>query len=131
MADDFYLSAARERANAIEMELAACKADLLVHRQNGSLSEAGEAVQRIADLTSQQSNLQTLCQGYVQSQTPHRPWISDEQRAARTPSEMDQQDLADIMNTSRYSGKSFTATDYDNLRRGLSWYKTTRGQEGR
>ena len=72
MAEDFYLSAARERANAIEMELASCKADLLVYRQNGSLSEAGEAVQRIADLTSQQSNLQGLVQGYVQSQQPPR-----------------------------------------------------------
>lgn len=70
---DFYLDAARERANAIEMELASCKADLLVHRQNGSLSEAADAVQRIADLTSQQSNLQTLTQGYLQSQQPPQP----------------------------------------------------------
>jgi hypothetical protein len=44
---------------------------------------------------------------------------------------MDQQDLADIMNTSRYSGKSFTARDYDDLRRGLGSYKTMRGTESR
>jgi hypothetical protein len=44
---------------------------------------------------------------------------------------MDQEDMARIMNTSRYSGKSFTSADYDRLRRGLSSYKTSRGQEGR
>src|SRR5580704_9095112 len=83
MASDFYLEAVRERANAIEIELASCKADLLVHQQNGSLSEAGEAVQRIADLTSQQSNLQALTQGYIQSQQPAQPeQLTDEERAS-------------------------------------------------
>jgi hypothetical protein len=44
---------------------------------------------------------------------------------------MDQQDLADIMNTSRYSGGRFTAEDYDNLRRGLGGYKIRRGEQPR
>jgi hypothetical protein len=103
MAEDFYLSAARERANAIEMELASCKADLLVYRQNGSLSEAGEAVQRIADLTSQQSNLQGLVQGYVQSQQPPRqPELTPEERAARPWHKMDYSDTLALAQQSKY-----------------------------
>jgi hypothetical protein len=33
------------------------------------------------------------------------------------------------MNTSRYSGKGFTADDYNALRRGLNPYKVARGTE--
>ena len=43
--------------------------------------------------------------------------------ARRAAEEMDQQDLRNIMNQIRYSGKGFTAQDYDNLRRGLGGYK--------
>jgi hypothetical protein len=44
---------------------------------------------------------------------------------------MDQEDMARVMNQSRYSGKGFTAQDYDNLRRGLGGYKTMRGTENK
>jgi hypothetical protein len=111
MAQDFFIDAARSRAEAIEMELAACKADLLVHRQNGSLSEASDAVQRIADLTSQQSNLQALTQGYLQSQQPPAPeQLTDSERFARPWSKMTWQDGLDLAKTSRYVGE-----------KGLSW----------
>jgi hypothetical protein len=103
MASDFYLEAVRERANAIEMELASCKADLLVHRQNGSLSEAGEAVQRIADLTSQQSNLQAMTQGYIQSQQPAQPeQLTDEERNARPWHKMTPDDGLALARQSKY-----------------------------
>jgi hypothetical protein len=132
MSQDFYLNAAQQRAAELEMEISAAKTDLLTYRHNQDLPGAGEAVQRIANLTAEQSNLQGLVQGYIQSQQPaHRPYASEESRAARRPEEMDQQDLADIMNTSRYSGKGFTAQDYDNLRRGLGGYKTLRGTESK
>ena len=38
---------------------------------------------------------------------------------------------ANIMNTSRYAGRGFTAQDYDNLRRGLGGYKTSAGVESK
>ena len=55
----------------------------------------------------------------------------EETRAARGPSEMDAEDLARLMNTSRYSGKAFTADDYNRLRTGLGGYKATRGLESK
>jgi len=113
------------------MEISAAKTDLLTFRHNSDLQGAGEAVSRIAQLTAEQSNLQGLVQGYIQSQQPVHRYASEESRAGRRPEEMDQQDLADIMNTSRYSGKGFTAQDYDNLRRGLGGYKTARGIESK
>jgi hypothetical protein len=119
MASDFYLEAARERQNAIELELASCKADLLAHRQNGSLAEAGEAVQRIADLTSQQSNLQALCQGYIQSQTPPQPEVlTDEERAAKPWHRMTPDDGLQLAKTSKY-GKSLDWSD-PNVRNGYA-----------
>jgi hypothetical protein len=44
---------------------------------------------------------------------------------------MGSQDLANLMNTSRYAGRGFTSQDYDNLRRGLGGYKATRGLESK
>jgi hypothetical protein len=104
MANDFYLEAARERQNAIELELASCKADLLAHRQNGSLSEAGEAIQRIANLTAEQSNLQSLAQGYIQSQQPRQPErLSDEEKAAKPIHRMNYNDVLEMARTSKYA----------------------------
>jgi hypothetical protein len=132
MSEDFYLNAAAQRANEIAAERQAALADLAAHRANGDVQSAAQSVQALADLDAAQQRLQSLCNDYVaQQQGPRRPYVSDEQRQARQPNEMDQQDLADIMNTSRYSGKSFTARDYDDLRRGLGSYKTMRGTESR
>ena len=44
---------------------------------------------------------------------------------------MDGTDLANLMNTSRYSGKGFTADDYNRLRTGLGGYKSARGLESK
>jgi hypothetical protein len=119
MADDFYLSAARERANAIEMALAASKADLLVHRQNGDLQAAGEAVQEIANLTSQQSNLPALCQGYIQSQQPRQSEVlTDEERNARPWTKMTPDDGLALARTSKY-GKTLDWND-PNVRSGYA-----------
>ena len=84
MADDFYTQAARSRAEAIEMQIAASRADLLVHRQNGSLQEAGETVQQIANLEAERANLTTLYNNYVASQQPRQPEVlTEEERNAR------------------------------------------------
>ena len=67
MADDFYTQAARSRAEAVEMQIAASRADLLVHRNNSDLQAAGETVQQIANLEAERANLTTLYNNYVAS----------------------------------------------------------------
>lgn len=117
MSQDFYLSAAQQRAAELEMELSAAKTDLLTYRHNQDLQAAGEAVQRIADLTTQQSNLQALCQGYIQSQQPRQPEVlTDEERAAKPWHKMDYSDALALAQTSKY-GKSLDWND-PNMRAG-------------
>jgi hypothetical protein len=131
MSDDFYLNAAAQRANEIHAERQAALADLAAHRANGDLQSAAQSVQALADLDSAQQRLQALCNDYVAAQQgPNRPWVSDEQRAARQPSEMDSEDMAGLVRTSKYS-KNFTSADYDRLRTGLNYYKASRGLESK
>jgi hypothetical protein len=115
----------------LQLEEQAATADYNSHLYNHDEDAAGEAMMQIAQARNQRNVLVQEYQADVARNQQRTPWVSDEQRAARTPSELDAQDLADIMNTSRYSGKSFTSADYNRLRTGLSWYKTNRGQEGR
>jgi hypothetical protein len=131
MSDDFYLNAAAQRANEIYAERQAALADLAAHRANGDIASAAQSVQALADLDSAQQRLQQLCNDYVQQQQgPYRPWVSEEQRAARQPSEMDSEDMAGLVRTSKYS-KNFNSADYDRLRTGLNYYKASRGLESK
>jgi hypothetical protein len=105
---DFYLSAAQQRAAELEMELSAAKTDLLTFRHNQDLQQAGEAVQRIANLTAEQNNLRGLVEGYVQSQQPRQPErLSDEERAAKPIHRMNYDDVLEMARTSKY-GKDLT-----------------------
>lgn len=70
MAQDFYLTAAQRRANQIEAELAAAKADLAAYKANSDVKSAGASVQQIANLEAERQNLTSLYQSYVQSQQP-------------------------------------------------------------
>lgn len=111
MAQDFYQQAALTRANQIEMELAAAKADLLVHRQNSDLESAGASVQQIANLEAERANLNSLYQGYVASQQPApQREISPEERLARRPEHMDWSDVVELARTSRHA-KDIKADD--------------------
>jgi hypothetical protein len=104
MSQDFYLNAAQQRAAELEMELSAAKTDLLTFKHNQDLQGAGEAVQRIANLTAEQSNLRGLVEGYVQSQQPPRqPELSPEERAAKPIHRMDYSDVLEMAKTSKYA----------------------------
>ena len=46
---DFYLTAAQQRANQIEAELAAAKADLAAYKANSDVESAGGTVQQIVN----------------------------------------------------------------------------------
>ena len=101
--NDFYTQAAATRANQIEMELAAAKADLLVHRQNSDLESAGASVQQIANLEAEKSNLTALYSAYVQSQRPPQPeQLTDEERLARPWNKMTPDDALQLAKTSKY-----------------------------
>jgi hypothetical protein len=115
----------------LQLEEQAATSDYNAHLYNHDDDAAADAMMQIAQARNQRNVLIQEYRADVERGQHRAPYVSDEQRAARQPNEMDQQDLADIMNTSRYSNKSFTAQDYDNLRRGLVQYKTSRGQEGR
>jgi aspartyl/asparaginyl-tRNA synthetase len=108
MSQDFYLNAAQQRAAELEMELSAAKTDLLTYRHNQDIQSAGEAVQRIANLTAEQSNLRGLVEGYVASQQPRQPeQLSDEERAAKPIHRMNYDDVLEMARTSKY-GKDLT-----------------------
>ena len=116
---DFYLSAAQQRAAELEVELSAAKTDLLTYRHNQDLPGAGEAVQRIANLTAEQSNLQGLVQGYIRSQQPAQPEVlTDEERAAKPWHRMSADDGLQLAKTSKY-GKNLDWSD-PNVRNGYA-----------
>jgi hypothetical protein len=132
--EDFYLTTLRNQAEALETQLAAARADAAAHKQNGDYQSGSYTAQQIANLRQEQRNLYALYDEYAASQrAPQQPYVSPETRAARGPNEMDTQDLANLMNESRYSKlgncKSFTAQDYYNLRHGLPSYYASRGRE--
>ena len=47
MSRDFYFDAAAQRANQIETELAAAKADLMAHKANSDVDSASQTVRRL------------------------------------------------------------------------------------
>ena len=111
--DDFYGRAAITRANMIDAEMASAQADLAAARANNDVESASANVQALANLRAERANLTQLYNDYIQSQQgPQQPWISDEQRQARQPNEMDSEDCASLVRTSKYS-KNFTSADYD------------------
>jgi hypothetical protein len=111
MADDFYTQAARSRAEAIEMQIAASRADLLVHRNNSDLQAAGETVQQIANLEAERANLTTLYNNYVASQQPPAPeQLTEEERNARPWHKMTPDDGLALARTSKY-GRSLDWND--------------------
>jgi hypothetical protein len=115
----------------LALEEQAATSDYNAHLYNNDEDAAGDAMLQIAQARNQRNVLVAEYQADVARNQYRAPYVSDETRQARGPSEMDQQDLANIMNTSRYAGKGFTAQDYDNLRRGLGGYKTARGVESK
>jgi hypothetical protein len=119
MADDFYTQAARARAETIEMQIAASRADLLVHRNQGDLQAAGDAVQQIANLEAERANLTTLYNNYVASQQPAQPEVlTDEERNARPWHKMTPDDGLALARTSKY-GKNLDWSD-PNVRSGYA-----------
>ncbi len=113
----------------LQVEEQSAVSDYNCHLLNGDDDAAGDAMMQIANARNQRETLVQQYRAELERMQPHRPYVSEESRAARRPEEMDAEDLAQMMNTSRYSGRSFTAQDYENLRRGLNPYKASRGSE--
>jgi hypothetical protein len=115
----------------LALEEQAATSDYNAHLYNGDDDAAGDAMMQVANARAQRETLVQQYQQELQRMQPHRPYVSEESRQARSPAEMDSQDLANLMNTSRYSGKGFTADDYNRLRTGLGGYKAARGLESK
>src|SRR5262249_48152280 len=121
MSEDFYTASARQRLERIEAERAAATADLQAHRANSDYESAGYAIQQIADLDRQRENVIGLYNRHVAHQTPPQRYVSDEQRAARVPGELDAYDLAKI--------SGISPEEYMRQYQRLAHYKATRGDE--
>lgn len=128
--DDFKDRVAHQAAREFNARRAALHADLAAHEQNGDEISGSQALLELAKLDVEERAAADLYRRHLNSQRPPaQRYVSQEQRQARQANEMDAQDLADVMNTSRYRGRGFTADDYNRLRSGLGWYRATRGQE--
>jgi hypothetical protein len=90
-------------------------------------------MQQMANARSQRETLVHQYQQAVAQSQPQQHYVSDESRRARRPEEMDAQDMANVLNESRFArlgtGRGFTADDYNRLRTGLTPYKNARGEE--
>jgi hypothetical protein len=113
----------------LQLEEQSATSDYNCHLYNHDDDLAADAMQQIANVRSQRETLVSQYRQELERTTYRAPYVSEETRQARGPNEMDSQDLANLMNTSRYSGKGFTADDYNALRRGLNPYKVARGTE--
>jgi hypothetical protein len=121
--NDFYFSAAQQRAAELEMELSAAKTDLLTFRHSQDLQQACEAVQRIANFTAEQSNLRSLCEGYIASQQPRQPEVpSEEELQHRSWDKMTPDDALRLARTSKY-GKDL---DWNNRDVIAGWHESQR-----
>jgi hypothetical protein len=130
MSDDFKYRVALQASKEFGARRAALHADLAAHEQNGDETSGAESLRQLAELDLQERAAANLYQRHLDAQQPPaQRYVSDEQRAARQPSELDAQDLANMMNQSRYRGRGFSADDYNRLRSGLGWYRATRGTE--
>jgi hypothetical protein len=128
--DDFKNRVAHQAAREFSARRAALHADLAAHEQNQDEISGSETLRQLAQLDVEEQAAANLSARHLDAQRPPaQRYVSDEQRAARQPNEMDAQDLADVMNQSRYRGRGFSADDYNRLRSGLPLYRATRGTE--
>jgi hypothetical protein len=114
----------------LQLEEQAAVADYNAHLFSGDTDSAGDAMLQVAQARNQRNVLIQEYQAELERGQYRAPYVSDEQRAARQPNEMDAEDCAALVRTSKYS-KNFTSQDYDALRRGLTSYKTMRGTENK
>jgi hypothetical protein len=130
MSDNFDDRVIRQAAREFNARRAALQADYAAHAQNQDEISASETARQLAQLNLEEQAAADLYQRHLDAQRPPaQRYVSQEQRQARQANEMDAQDLADVMNTSRYRGRGFTADDYNRLRSGLPLYRAARGTE--
>lgn len=104
MSNDFYSAVTQSRLTMLAAEEQASLADLAASRANSDTESAASALQQLANLRAERSNLLSLHQEYVASQQPQRqPEPSPEERAARPWSRMDYSDVLEMARNSKYA----------------------------
>jgi hypothetical protein len=123
MADDFYAEAGQARLQEIAVERAEALASLERAKSMGDTTTAGSAVQTIANLDSEHSNLINLYNRYVASQTPppqREPTL--EERRAKPIEAMDWSDIVEMTRQSKYA-KNIRPDDPNMI---AGWYEGQR-----
>jgi hypothetical protein len=100
-------------------------------KDGGDDYTAGIAMREALQLERAQQEFSADCRRKIAESQPRYDTASPESRAQRRPEEMTAADMADMMNTSRYRGRGFTADDYYRLRAGLGAYQAARGRESK
>jgi hypothetical protein len=90
----------------LQLEEQAATSDYNAHLYNHDDDSAAEAMQQVADIRGRRDTLVSQYRAELERTTYRAPYVSEETRQARGPSEMDSQDLANLMNTSRYAGRA-------------------------
>jgi hypothetical protein len=126
---DFKNRVAHQAAVEFNARRAALHADFAAHEQNDDKFSGSQTLQELARLDLEEQAAARLYQRHIDAQQPRYDTASPESRAQRRPEEMTAEDMASLMNTSRYRGRGFTAQDYCNLHRGLGAYYAARGRE--
>jgi hypothetical protein len=131
MPDDFDAHVANARWSAIGREARRKWDEYEELKNTGDNLSAELAMDEALSLERRQREFYADCQRKIEESQPRQqPYVSQEQRAARSPSEMDARDVVDVLNNSKI-GRPFTTDDYYRLRQGLNPYYATRGKEPR
>jgi hypothetical protein len=121
--DDFYTASAAQRINHLEAERARQLAQLAEAKANSDYESAGQAVQEIANIEAQKTNLISLHEQYVASQTPQRPpELTREERDAKPWNRMTPDDALELARKSKY-GKDL---DWNNADVRAGWAEAQR-----
>jgi hypothetical protein len=129
--DKFDQDVVQQKLRELDAAESANWADYKAFKSNGAAEAAANAAEAAFATQDRRDAFIQRCNQAAAASQPQQTYVSEETRAARGPTELDAHDLAQIMNGSRYSGKSFTAADYNRLRTGLGNYKTLRGIESK
>jgi hypothetical protein len=129
MADDFDTGAANAEWQRLGTEAQRKWLEYRELKDSGDGYTAGIAMREAMALERAQRDFSADCRRKIEESQPRHQYVSQEQRAARQPHELDAQDLANMMNESKYRGRGFTADDYYRLRSGLPAHLASRGRE--
>jgi len=124
MVDEFDRAAVEQKIRMLNAEEQNYWSDYANAKANGDHAAAGEAAEAAMSMRNRKSAIISNYNQMLAAEQPQQPrYVSDEQRAARTPGELDAYDLAKI--------SGITPEKYMEQFQKLASYKATRGSESK